>query len=256
MELTMEEPSEGSVHESNVVRQLDEVNDALEQLATDLAEQETLITILERLCRQAVAAIPDAECATVVLSDNSDGGGQPRTVVATDGRARHLDTVQLRAGQGPCVDAIARNELVRARLSDLAEKWPDVVRAAVSVNLASVLSTPLALGERGSGSLNLYTAKTHGYRDLDAAVLEVYATAAETALQTEIRGIKARAMVEQLRTALVTRGVIDQAKGIIMAARGIDADAAFALLARQSQQQNRKLRDLAEEFVRTATQPR
>ena len=45
-------------------------------------------------------------------------------------------------------------------------------------------------------------------------------------------------------------------KGIIIAARGIDADAAFALLVRQSQQQNRKLRDLAEEFVRNATQPR
>ena len=250
--LTMEEPADGSVHESTVVRQLDEVNDALEQLATDLAEQEALTAILERLCRQAVAAIPDAECATVVLTDN---GEHPRTAVATDERARQLDAVQLLAGQGPCVDAIAGNELVRARLSDLAEKWPDLVRAAVSVNLASVLSTPVALGERGSGSLNLYTAKTHGYRDLDAAVLAVYATAAETALQTEIRGTKARAMVEQLRTALVTRGVIDQAKGIIMAARGIDADAAFGILVRQSQQQNRKLRDLAEEFVRTATQP-
>jgi hypothetical protein len=247
----MEEAGDGAVHESKVVQQLDEVNDALEQLATDLAEQETLTAILERLCRQAVAAIPDAEVATVVLGDN---GEAPQTIVATDKRARQLDAVQIRAGQGPCIDAITGNELVRARLSDLAEKWPDVVKVAVSVNLASVLSTPLALGERGSGSLNLYTAKTHGYRDLDSAVLEVYATAAETALQTEVRGIKARAMVEQLRIALVSRGVIDQAKGIIMAARGIDAEAAFAILVRESQQQNRKLRDLAEEFVRTATQ--
>lgn len=248
----MEEPGDSAVHESTVVQQLDEVNDALEQLATDLQEQETLTAILERLCRQAVAAIPDAEVATVVLGENGDA---PRTIVATDQRARQLDAVQIRAGQGPCIDAITSNELVRARLSDLAQKWPDVVTAAVSVNLASVLSTPLTLGERGSGSLNLYTAKTHGYRDLDSAVLEVYATAAETALQTEIRGIKARAMVEQLRIALVSRGVIDQAKGIIMAARGIDAEAAFAILVRESQQQNRKVRDLAEEFVRTATQP-
>jgi hypothetical protein len=248
----MDEPGDGSVHESAVVQQLDEVNDALEQLATDLREQEALTAILERLCRQAVAAIPDAELATVVLSDDGD---EPRTVVATDERARQLDKIQLLAGQGPCVDAIKTNELVRARLSDLAQKWPELVRTAVSVNLASVLSTPLALGERGSGSLNLYTAKTHGYRDLDSAVLEVYATAAETALQTEIRGIKARSMVEQLRIALVSRGVIDQAKGIIMAARGIGAEAAFGILVRQSQQQNRKVRDLAEEFVRTAIQP-
>jgi AmiR/NasT family two-component response regulator len=62
-------------------------------------------------------------------------------------------------------------------------------------------------------------------------------------------------MVEQLRIALVSRGVIDQAKGIIMAARGIGAEAAFGILVRQSQQQNRKVRDLAEEFVRTAIQP-
>lgn len=249
----MEVSAEDAVHEHAVVRQLDEVNDALEQLATDLEEHEELAAILERLCRQAVAAIPDAEFASVVLSDD---GTEPRTVVATDDRARRLDTIQLRSGQGPCVEAIKTGELVRARLSDLAENWPEVVTAAVSADLASVLSTPLALGERSTGSLNLYSAKPHGYRDLDAAILAVYATAAETALQTEIRAAKTRAMVTQLRIALVSRAVIDQAKGILMAARGIGAEEAFDLLVRQSQQQNRKLRDLAEEFVRDATQPR
>jgi hypothetical protein len=242
--------NEGHVRESAVVEQLDEVNGALEQLTTDLREHEELATVLSRLCRQAVAAIPDAEFATVVLRAD---GEEPHTVASTGERARRLDTVQLLAGEGPCIEAIGSSELVRARLSDLAEQWPELVRAATAADLASVLSTPLVLGERCTGSINLYTAKTHGYRELDAAVLEVYASAAEAALQAEERGSRARATVANLQSALSSRAVIDQAKGIIMAARGIDAQAAFDLLVKQSQQQNRKLRDLAEEFVGATT---
>jgi len=58
-----------------------------------------------------------------------------------------------------------------------------------------------------------------------------------------------------LHQALTSRAVIDQAKGILMAAHGISADEAFTRLADRSQSENRKLRDLAAEFVAKATCP-
>jgi AmiR/NasT family two-component response regulator len=54
-----------------------------------------------------------------------------------------------------------------------------------------------------------------------------------------------RRELEDLRAAMTTRPVIDQAKGILMARHGVDAEAAFALLSETSQRENVKVRDLA-----------
>jgi len=50
-----------------------------------------------------------------------------------------------------------------------------------------------------------------------------------------------------------SRAQIEQAKGIIMGAMGIDAEAAFEQLRMQSQHENVKLRDIAAEIVRRAS---
>ena len=52
-----------------------------------------------------------------------------------------------------------------------------------------------------------------------------------------------------METALASRGVIEQAKGILMAAQRCSAEEAFDLLRRASQRENRKLRDIATQIV-------
>ncbi|WP_460458283.1 ANTAR domain-containing protein [Angustibacter peucedani] len=60
---------------------------------------------------------------------------------------------------------------------------------------------------------------------------------------------------EQLREALLSRAVIDQAKGILMAQHRCDADSAFAILVRRSQDENVKLRTVATSLVRSVRDP-
>ena len=55
--------------------------------------------------------------------------------------------------------------------------------------------------------------------------------------------------VEQLKGALATRDVIGQAKGILVATLQCSTDKAFALLAHQSQHENRKISEIAAEIV-------
>ncbi|WP_225978311.1 ANTAR domain-containing protein [Gandjariella thermophila] len=71
------------------------------------------------------------------------------------------------------------------------------------------------------GSLNLYSRSGHGFGGIDAALLQLFTTAAEGALRGARRHLAARQLAEQLRHALQSRSVIDQAKGILMAARGL-----------------------------------
>jgi AmiR/NasT family two-component response regulator len=60
--------------------------------------------------------------------------------------------------------------------------------------------------------------------------------------------------VDHLRAALRTRPVIDQARGILIAAHGCTPEEAFAMLAEASQRDNRKLRDVAAAVVENAQQ--
>ena len=62
----------------------------------------------------------------------------------------------------------------------------------------------------------------------------------------------ARTLSENLEQAMRSRATIEQAKGIIMSHHGLQPDEAFELLTRQSQQQNVKFREIAEELVRNS----
>ena len=64
-----------------------------------------------------------------------------------------------------------------------------------------------------------------------------------------------RALASQLEEALASRAVIEQAKGILMATQRCGPDAAFALLRSESQNTNRKVRDVAADYVRRVSAP-
>jgi hypothetical protein len=59
----------------------------------------------------------------------------------------------------------------------------------------------------------------------------------------------ARDTADNLRTALESRGIIDQAKGILMERHKLTADQAFRVLAEMSMMTDRKLRAIADELV-------
>jgi hypothetical protein len=59
--------------------------------------------------------------------------------------------------------------------------------------------------------------------------------------------------VAQLRTAMLSRAVIEQAKGVLMLLTGCGDQVAFDLLTHISSHTHRKVRDIAQELVGSAT---
>jgi GAF domain-containing protein len=235
----------------NVVQRLDDVTDALAELSQILDQEEDLAAIMERVCHQVVSAIPDADLASVtVLRD-----GVPETLAWTDHLTLVVDRAQYDVDEGPCLEAARSGQIQPVPVSDAAQRWPAFAKAASDLGIGSYLAAPLFIDDEYHGSLNLYGKRTHGFRALDAALLGLYTTAAEAALRNTLRYLNARRHMADLHQALTSRAVIDQAKGILMAAHGISADEAFTRLADRSQIENRKLRDLAAEFVAEATCP-
>ncbi|SFW75059.1 GAF and ANTAR domain-containing protein [Amycolatopsis australiensis] len=233
------------LHETDVAQRVDEVTSALEQLTGTLEQDEELAVVLERLCRQVVRAVPDTGMASITLLRDD----VPYTVTATGDGALRIDQAQYDAGEGPCLEASRTGHIQRVKVSEAAQRWPDFAAAAGEAAVASYLSAPLFIDRQYQGSLNLYGTGDEGFSTLDEALLELYTTAAEAALRSARRYRRAQVTVGQLQAALVSRAVIDQAKGILMALHRITADEAFGLLITQSQQRNVKLHDVAEQFV-------
>jgi GAF domain-containing protein len=236
-------PSEGAA--GGILRQLDEVTGALEALTAALDDDGELDTSLQLVCRLLVRVIPGADIASITLLRN----GVPSTAAGTDHRAFDLDAAQYRAGTGPCLEAAGTGRIVRVDITTARDRWPEFTRRALTAGVASYLSAPLTVDAAHTGSLNLYGLHAHGYREVEGTLLELFVAAVEGALRSTARYLAARREAGQLSTALVSRAVIDQAKGILMGARGISADEAFRLLVAQSQRENLKLRDCADRLV-------
>jgi GAF domain-containing protein len=233
-------------------RQLDEVTGALEALTAALDDDGAVDPALQLVCEHVVKVVPGADMASVTLIRD----GTPETAACSDGYAVDIDIDQYRAGEGPCLEAAATGEVVRVDVETARERWPVFTRNAVEAGAASYLSAPLVIDAQHVGSLNLYGMHSHGYHELDGALLEVYLTAVEMALRATARYQTARQQAANLTTALVSRATIDQAKGIIMGARGITAAQAFQVLVAQSQRENVKLHTLAERLVDAVVEPR
>ncbi|SNR81160.1 GAF domain-containing protein [Haloechinothrix alba] len=242
---------EGGTRPSDVVEHdvLDEATTALDALFAVIDEEQSLTVTLDRVCQQAIRALPDATMASVSMFED----GKPTTAASTGQSALDIDAVQYEAGAGPCLLAATSETVVSSRDHDPERLWPEFHRKAQEAGVTSFLSAPLRIDSEYFGSLNLYSCAEKGFAELEVTVLDVFTTALEGTLRSMRRYLKAKQLTDQLYDALRSRPVIDQAKGILMAAKNITADEAFAELTRHSQHENIKLRDLAARFVAEAS---
>ena len=176
-------------------------------------------------------------------------GERVETVASTGSLAVLMDERQYADGDGPCMAAARTGELVDLPDAAAAAQWPLFAEAARQHGVGSSLSVPVKLPAPISAGLNLYSLQPSGFTEQDVDLARTLAAYAAVALSNLNLYESQKRVAEHLEKALETRGVIDQAKGILMAQRRCTADEAFDLLVSASQRTNRKLRDVAEQLV-------
>lgn len=125
--------------------------------------------------------------------------------------------------------------------------------SALAMGVRSVLSLPLDGGDQAVGALNLYSRSTHAFGEREQVAAQRFADEASRALSLAVRLVQHVELTEQLRAAMTSRAVIDQAMGIIMGQNRCGADEAFAVLRAASQHRNVKLRVVAQEIITSVT---
>jgi hypothetical protein len=220
------------------------VNSAIGALVDATADVGDFDALIRHVCEQAVRAVPHADVVSVTLLEEAG----PGTAAITDARLLDLDRQQYDTDEGPCLHAARTGEPVRVAIADAEERWPAFAGAARAAGVGSVLSRRLRPGLGASGSVNCFSCSPQ-FDDLDAALLQTYIAAAEGVLRGFSRYLGSNRAVGQLTDALAGRGVIEQAKGILMVTRGLGPDEAFAELVRRSQHGNTKLGVIARRVV-------
>ena len=129
------------------------------------------------------------------------------------------------------------------------ERWQGYKGGALSHGVRSSLSLPLAIDGENRGALNLYSTEPRAFGSAETDRAQAFVAHTATALTLVTRQAKQTELTEQLRAALASRSVIDQAIGILMAQDRCGQREAFARLRSASQRQNRKLRDIAADVV-------
>lgn len=223
----------------------EELLGSLQDLGGILVAEATLDGVLQRLAEVAVEAIEPCDAAGVTLVAD----GEPQTAAATDPEVAEVDASQYRSGSGPCLDSIEQDKPMYVRDVAREERWPDFARRAAEHDLCSVLAFPVKTKGDVRGALNMYARKTDAFErsDLDLAAI-IAAQGAVVLANVEAYEHSLRVQ-EELRAAIRSRAVIDQAKGILMEREGVTADEAFEMLRTASNRLNVKVRDIARRIV-------
>lgn len=221
---------------------LRDVHRRIAEMARELHDEcgDTPDTVLARLTDCAVSAIPGADYAAITMSE---GRGRIQTLVATHPYPRLLDQIQTRHKEGPYVEAASDADLVR--VDDLASdlRWPAYGADAVThTPIRSLMAFKLFTTRQLLGTLNVYADQPHAFDSSAEEIGALFATHAALAWDNIRRE-------RQFRRALETRDCIGQAKGMIMERYGLDADAAFKLLTKMSQNSNTPVAALARELI-------
>lgn len=202
--------------------------------------------VLEVAVGWALSLVAGCEMAGVTLRRRR---GRFESMAPSEPKVNACDELQYKLDEGPCVDAVTDEPLVRADDVSTDERWPRWgPRVAQDDGVRSMLSIRLFTSRQVHGALNLYSRSPSAF-DVEAVDLaRVLAVHVSVALRGAL-------LDEQLQVAVDSRNLIGQAQGLLMERYSLDSERAFAVLTRISQDRNTRLVEVADHVVRRRELP-
>jgi GAF domain-containing protein len=222
---------------------LTQLHEALARVVLADREFFDVLTAITGLARRAM---PGTEAASITLIR-----GEVPFTAAHDGQmALDADELQYERGYGPCMDAGRAGQMFLVNDMRTEQRWPDYAQHVAAHGVLSSLSVPLPFQGAAIGALNTYAGHPEAFGEQDVVLAEEVAAWVAVAVGNANTTARSSDDLTHLRTAMMSRAVIEQAKGILMERHKITEDEAFTILTHASQQTNTKLRDVAADLVR------
>jgi GAF domain-containing protein len=221
--------------------------DSLERFAATLTSGYGIGDVLHNLTEE-MAEVLNLSGAGVTLVDN----GQQRFVTAAIEAIATLERVQESSQKGPCIDAVASAAPVAVpdiAAGDASTRWPDYTRAATSTGVQAVAGIPMLSEGAPIGAVNRYDSQPRSWSAEDLRVATIFASIATGYLAHASSAQQQQRTAEQLKQALNTRLIIEQAKGVLATQQEISVDDAFARLRKYARDHNARIHDVSRAVV-------
>jgi GAF domain-containing protein len=223
----------------------------LVELADNLVDDLDVIDVLTVLSDRCVEVL-DVDSAGVMLAGP---GGELQVVASSSDAMRSLELFELQANEGPCVDCfISGAPIVNLELSEVDGRWPRFARRAIILGFHSVHALPMHLRGTTVGALNLFRTTPGTLNGDDVVAAQALADVATIAIIQHQSSMSAADLHAQLREALNSRIIIEQAKGRVSEASGLDMDRSFDRIRNHARNHNLRLTDLARTIAEGTTE--
>lgn len=194
------------------------------ELADTLVDEFDVVDLLQMLTERCVELLA-ADASGLMLADQR---GELRLMAVTAERARVLELFELQIDEGPCRDCFATGlAITNVDLTEAYQRWPVFTPAAVEAGFGATHALPMRLRGQVIGALNLFTDGVAPLDDDEIAVGQAMADVATIGLLHERTLHEQTVLSQQLQTALHSRVLIEQAKGVLAARAGITVSEAF-----------------------------
>ena len=225
---------------------------AFVEMADTLVADYDVVDVLHRLVEHTVGLL-DAAAAGLLLADQR---GSLRVMASSTEEVRLLELFQLQANEGPCLDSYRTGEPILADdLAAVSQRWPSFAPRALQQGFASVHAVPLRLRSEVIGALNLFGQHTGRLSEADLLVAQALADTATIGILQERAIRRGEILTEQLQTALNSRVIIEQAKGVLSHAGNLDMDQTFEVLRGYARHHSARLSDVAAELANATIDP-
>lgn len=208
------------------------------ELADTLVAEFDVVEFLHSLADSTVELLP-VDATGIMLADQH---GQLRTMASSSEEARLVELFVVQNDEGPCRDCVDTGEpLININLSESATRWPGFTRAAVDAGFRSCHVLPLRLRGEVVGAMNLFCVGVGTLAESNATLGQAMADVATIGLLQHRAVIQREVLAEQLQTALNSRVLLEQAKGMLAERGDMSVGEAFTLMRKHARRTGQPL---------------
>jgi GAF domain-containing protein len=227
--------------------QQDRLLELFATLADTLVDDYDTVELLQTLV-ESCQELLDVEAAGLLLADEH---GDLAVVASTGEESELVETIQLAAEEGPCIEAFRTAEVVSVPdITAAPDRWNRFKAAALEQGFASTYGIPMRLREETIGSLNLLRSEHGELNEPDLRAAKALADVATIGILHERALRRSDVTRRQLQSALNSRVTIEQAKGVLAHTHDMSPEDAFGLLRGYARSNSLPLSSVAERVVR------
>ncbi|MEY2461788.1 MAG: hypothetical protein QOG30_3618 [Acidimicrobiaceae bacterium] len=218
----------------------------LVELADTLVDDFDVVELLTLLTDRCVDVLDVAAAGLMLVSP----AGDLRVMASSSEAMRVLELFEIQSQEGPCLDCYRSGQpVVNQNLEVVNGRWPRFAPEALEAGFKSVHALPMRLRGTVIGALNLFHLSAGDMREADVLAAQAFADVATIAVLQHRAVLEAQVLNEQLNTALNSRILIEQAKGVLSERASLNMEQAFAVLRTHARNHNLRLVAVATDVI-------